>query len=336
MDLKTFLQSKSEVEELIENEDGTLSIIVEGYEIQIALDGNIIKIEKALPKPTARYEIYKGSTKLELVDGSYPKQAANTPIKIKVIAETTDEKGVKGIYAPGQTEITLGNTIEFEINQNDIYHFTLEGNNGRKVDYPVTINFITIDFKVNFIEENGYMLLHADPEKRIDRPYKKVTIEFTGAEFAKKMYHIIGDYGDEGWKEYTGEPIKVNVRNRMEAKAIDKTGVETSLGYYTASEITDALDMSSTTGKQVDEGYKFIDVDPSMIGKKMIVSYDFRRDWDWLFRNESGGTARYYSMKNNLTQQEVEVPAGAVRVALYYSSASSIGPGTIKQIKIVE
>ena len=103
------------------------------------------------------------------------------------------------------------------------------GGNGGVTIYEVKPNSLSYIF-----EQNYYPTIS---KTEIAKSYIEAKITYLSY-FAKKLYSL-----DNGrtWLDYT-EPIKVNVGDVIQAKAIDKDGKETEVSTYTVKGLTDNLD----------------------------------------------------------------------------------------------
>ena len=146
----------------------------------------------------------------------------------------------------------------------------------------------------SFSATNGYMLLHADPTKSINKPYQMVNISYFPTS-VQRLYRI-GTTGS--WLDYEDKPILVKQGETIYAKGIDQYGYETRITpSYTANVsnalTTEAFDKNDTTYVSI-SSLRYMKIDSSMQGKKMRILWQsgntsgtYRTNLNFLDSNKS-------------------------------------------------
>ena len=106
----------------------------------------------------------------------------------------------------------------------------------------------------------------------VQQAYNMVTIKYFQTS-VKKLYRI--NSGE--WQVYPESAIRLDINSKIEAKGIDKNGVETKISTYTASIPSDALDATSydndnSTGHTFNTTSKKIYISSEMIGQKFNIN----------------------------------------------------------------
>ncbi|MDF2866180.1 MAG: hypothetical protein K0R72_998, partial [Clostridia bacterium] len=140
-----------------------------------------------------------------------------------------------------------------------------------------TINTYEIELvnEPTFTVSTIYMLLHADDSKAIKAPSQLVTINYFPTS-VQKLYSL--DAGTT-WLNYPNESIKLSSGSTIYAKGIDQYGNVTRLTSSYTANIVDAIGAQAYDGNITTYASNstkgIIQIDPSMIGKKVRIKSTF-------------------------------------------------------------
>lgn len=100
--------------------------------------------------------------------------------------------------------------------------------------------------------------------------YNKVTINYMDSQI-NKLYSL----DNENWEEYVGQEIKLEIGQKLYAKAINKNGVETDISEYISSLPEDAIGKESYDGNYntscMATSKQYMEIDEDMVGKTIRV-----------------------------------------------------------------
>ena len=165
-------------------------------------------------------------------------------------------------------------------------------------------------------------------EYGVEQGYNEVTISYFPTS-VQRLYRI----NDEEWKKYQDKAIRLELNDKLEAKGIDKNGIETEVTNYTAELPSDALrpeaydgDKTTSTG-DLKSAVK-IKVDESMGGKSAYIYGRVTKGLSLV--DKDGKITPISGFANNTTPagKEIQLPENIVEIIFpaytSYSLASDV------------
>ena len=179
-------------------------------------------------------------------------------------------------------------------------------------------------------------------EYGVEQGYNEVTISYFPTS-VQRLYRI----NDEEWKEYQDKAIRLELNDKLEAKGIDKNGIETEVTNYTAELPSDALrpeaydgDKTTSTG-DLKSAVK-IKVDESMGGKSAYIYGRVTKGLSLV--DKDGKITPISGFANNTTPagKEIQLPENIVEIIFpaytpyslasdVYEITASMLPTTVEQ-----
>lgn len=185
-----------------------------------------------------------------------------------------------------------------------------------------------------------YPILHS---QGVQPGYNEVTIEYFQTSI-DRLYKI----NDSEWKEYENKPIRLEIGDVIQAKGIDKSGIETKrIETYTAILPEDAMDENAYDGNletyitiaNAPENKKYIELDSSLVGTeiKISASHDFWEGMSLSLENENHKEIETYVVNPQAQpyggfEKEFVITSNSKYLVFYSSGSNCI----LKEIEITD
>lgn len=175
----------------------------------------------------------------------------------------------------------------------------------------------------------------------IENGYNNIELKYFNSAI-QRIYKI-----DDGeWLEYKDEKIKLNIGQKIEAKSIDKNGIESKLYSYTSTLIADGVPGTAYDGTNSTQfngtigcsKTKYILIDETMRGKIIKV---YQRTWNGAQIN----TFNFYDLNglkisgvayqtSSTTTASITIPINTIKMGIYMSGAYCNSTNIIYEITV--
>ena len=262
-----------------------------------------------MPSDALGTTVYDGDENTGIGNGAYKIMVDESMYNKNIIIKNwrTDSS-----LASGYNNITTNNGEKYVFTGNmsvmNTYYYTIPDNTEYLIFnvYKHNLREVSVFDTPVITDINHYPKL---TEYGIEQAYNEVIISYFSTS-VQRLYRI----NDGEWKEYQDKAIRLELNDKIEAKGIDKNGVETySIASYTSTLPSDALGTTVYDGDEntgIGNGAYKIMVDESMYNKNIII-----KNW----RTDSSLASGYNNITTNNGEKYVFTGNMSVMNTYYYT-----------------